>query len=76
VGGAPRGASLSGAGWGWLGYLINGFGLFLSPAFAAHHLSLAFLTPGIVAEGSLCLWLIVVGVNAVRWRRQAGAAVG
>jgi hypothetical protein len=56
-----------------LGYLINGFGLFLSPAFAAHHLSLAFLAPGIVAEGSLCLWLIVVGVNAGSWRQQAGS---
>jgi hypothetical protein len=26
------------------------------------------------AELALCLWLIVVGVNAEKWKEQAGAA--
>jgi hypothetical protein len=27
-----------------------------------------------VAEMALCLWLIVIGVNAERWKEQASAA--
>jgi hypothetical protein len=29
------------------------------------------LVPGVVGEGSLTLWLIIVGVNSERWRQQA-----
>ena len=53
-------------------YLINSFANFLSPAFAAHLLPY-ILIPG-VAELLLALWLVVLGVNAQRWREQASAA--
>jgi hypothetical protein len=32
------------------------------------------LVPGVVGEGSLTLWLILVGVNGERWTQQASAA--
>lgn len=53
--------------------LIYSFSTFLAPAFAAH-LFPAILAPGILGEGSLTLWLLLVGVNAAKWREQAGAA--
>jgi hypothetical protein len=52
---------------GGLCYLINSFADFLSPAFSAKIPALILLPPGI-AELSLCLWLIVVGVNVPKWR--------
>jgi hypothetical protein len=33
-----------------------------------------YLTISAVGEVLLCLWLVVVGVNAQRWKEQAGAA--
>jgi hypothetical protein len=33
------------------------------------------VVPGVVGEGSLALWLVVMGVNAGRWTQQANAAV-
>ncbi len=53
------------AGLGWLA--------FLSPNLA-HYLTLCIEGLGILAEASLMLWLIVVGVNVQRWKQQAGAA--
>jgi len=32
------------------------------------------IAPGFVAELSLTLWLLVIGVNAHRWKEQANAA--
>jgi len=52
------------AGLGWL--------TFLSPALA-HDLSPYILAAGI-GEVSLTVWLLVAGVNAERWKEQAGAA--
>lgn len=52
-----------------LGYLT-----FLSPPFA-EYVSPYNLTPAAFGEGSLMLWLIVMGVNAQRWKDQANAAV-
>ncbi len=52
---------------GGLCYLINSFAAFLAPAFAASIL----LVPGGVAELSLCLWLIVMGVNVPKWAEKA-----
>lgn len=68
----PRilGAMMALAGLGWL--------TFLSPPLANH-----LLTPvevlGILAEGLLMLWLLVMGVNSQRWTEQArtaGASAG
>jgi len=53
-------------------YLINCFANFLAPAFAAH-LVPYILIPG-VAELLFALWLLVMGVNAERWREQASRA--
>ena len=52
--------------------LIYGFASFLAPPFAAH-LFPAILAPGLVGEGSLTLWLLIVGVNAKKWKEQAAA---
>lgn len=52
--------------------LIYSFATFLAPAVAAK-LYPAILAPGLLGEGSLTLWLFLVGVNAAKWREQAGA---
>jgi hypothetical protein len=59
----PRflGVLLALAGVGWL--------IFLLPF--AKHLSTYLEALGIIAEGSLCLWLVVMGVNVQRWEEQA-----
>lgn len=46
--------------------LINSFALLLAPAFAAA-LFPGVLLPAFVGELSLCLWLIVKGVNLDAW---------
>jgi hypothetical protein len=51
-----------------LGYLT-----FLYPPLE-YALSLYLQVPGLLGEGSLTLWLLVVGVNAQRWKEQARAA--
>ena len=53
------------AGLGWLA--------FLSPA-VAQHLAPFIEGLGILAEASLMLWLIVMGVNVQRWSEQATTA--
>jgi hypothetical protein len=53
------------AGLGWL--------TFLSPPLA-NDLSPYILVFGFLAELSLCLWLLVKGVNVQRWKEQASAA--
>lgn len=57
-----------------LAYLANGFANMLAPGFAAHLVPWIGL-PTIVAEGSLCLWLLVVGVDVERWKARASAAI-
>ena len=52
------------AGLGWL--------TFLSPPFA-NHLSPYNLVFGFLAELSLMLWLLAMGVNVQRWKEQASA---
>jgi hypothetical protein len=54
------------AGLGWL--------TFLSPPLAGH-LSPYIFAPGILGEGALTMWLLVIGVNVQRWKEQASAAV-
>jgi hypothetical protein len=53
------------AGLGWLTFLSPPLANYLSP----YNLVLGFL-----AELSLCLWLLVMGVNVKRWKEQASAA--
>jgi|CZLA01.1.fsa_nt_gi hypothetical protein len=47
--------------------------LFLSPELAWSLQPYILVFPG-VGQISLCLWLLVIGVNAQRWREQASAA--
>ena len=47
-------------------YLINSFALIVSPALA-NRLFPAILLPSFVGEASLCLWLLIRGVNVERW---------
>jgi hypothetical protein len=63
----PRilGVLMAFAGLGWL--------TFLSPPLA-DYLSPYILVLGFLAELSLCLWLLVIGVNVPQWKEQASAA--
>jgi hypothetical protein len=63
----PRilGALMAFAGLGWLTYLSLPL---------VNHLSPYNLASAILAELSLMLWLLVLGVNVQRWREQASAA--
>src|SRR5438105_15878527 len=54
-------------------YLIYSFADLLAPGFAAHLVPWIQL-PALFGEGSLCLWLLVTGVDAVRWRERASTA--
>jgi hypothetical protein len=55
---------------GALCYLTNSFALFLAPALEAL-LFPGILVPAGIAELSLCLWLIVMGVNVPKWKEHA-----
>jgi hypothetical protein len=57
-----------------LAYLVYSFAYFLAPGFAAQLVPWIQL-PALVGEGSLCLWLLVVGVDVERWRKGASAAI-
>jgi len=52
-----------------LSYLINSFVLFLAPAFADTIFPILVLA--FIGETSLCLWLIVKGVNVAKWQEKA-----
>src|SRR5436305_1591843 len=56
-----------------LAYLVYSFADLLAPGFAAHLVPWIQL-PALFGEGSLCLWLLVAGVDAVRWRERASTA--
>ncbi|MFZ3218044.1 MAG: DUF4386 domain-containing protein [Candidatus Acidiferrales bacterium] len=49
-----------------LGYLM-----FLWPPLGSRLFFPYIAIPGVAGEGSLTLWLIIIGVNAQRWRAQA-----
>jgi hypothetical protein len=53
-------------------YLTYAFADFLAPGFAAHLVPYIQVPSGL-AELSLALWLLVVGLNAQRWHEQAHA---
>ncbi len=63
----PRvlGVLMASAGLGWLAFLLPTL---------PHYLSLSIEGLGILAEASLMIWLIVVGVNAQQWKEQPSAA--
>jgi len=50
-------------------YLINSYALFLAPSFA-DRIFPAILIPAFIGEASLCLWLLVKGVNLEQWHRR------
>ena len=52
-----------------LSYLTNSFALLLAPSFASQIFP-AILVPALVGEASLCLWLIVKGVNVEKWKAR------
>jgi hypothetical protein len=54
-------------------YLTNSFALILSPA-VANRLFPAILVPAFIGEVSLCLWLLVKGVNVKQWKERVRAA--
>src|SRR5712691_13243207 len=55
-----------------LSYLTNSFALILAPTFA-NRIFPAVLVPAFVGEASLCLWLLVKGVNVEKWEEKASA---
>ncbi len=56
-----------------LAYLVYSFADLLAPGFAAQLVPWIQL-PALVGEGSLCLWLLVVGLDAQRWKERASGA--
>ena len=57
-----------------LAYLVYSFADFLVPGFAAQ-LVPWIQFPALLGEGSLCLWLLVLGVDVERWNQAASAAL-
>jgi hypothetical protein len=57
-----------------LAYLVGGFTDFLAPGVAARLVPWIGL-PTIFGEGSLCLWLLVAGVDVERWKERAAASI-
>lgn len=51
-------------------YLVNSFGNFLAPAFAARFFSVLLVFG--LAEVALCLWLLFRGVDVRKWYERAG----
>ncbi len=64
----PRilGVLMAFAGLSWLTFLLTSLTNYLSPY---------NLACGLIGEASVFLWLLVMGVNAERWREQAGTAI-
>ena len=57
-----------------LACLAYGFADLLAPGFAAHLIPWIEL-PAVFGEGSLCLWLLVAGVDVGRWQERASATI-
>lgn len=60
---------------GGLCYITNSFAMILAPKFA-DMLFPAILIPVFIAEMSLCLWLILKGVNIIKWEKQISLGTG
>jgi hypothetical protein len=50
-------------------YLTNSFALFVAPAFHARIFP-TILVPSFIGELSLCLWLLVMGVDVPKWQER------
>ena len=57
-----------------LAYLCYSFTDILAPDVAVRLVPWIQL-PALIGEGSLCLWLLVIGINLDRWNQQATAAI-
>jgi hypothetical protein len=57
---------------GGLCYIVNSFANFLAPGFAAGLFPYIQIPSGL-AELTLCLWLLVMGVNVTKWKEKANA---
>jgi hypothetical protein len=57
-----------------LAYLVNSFTGLLAPEFAAH-LDPWIKAPALLGEGSLCLWLLAVGINVERWKKWTSTPI-
>ena len=51
-------------------YLVNGFAAMIMPRLATHLVPYIQL-PILAGEGSLCLWMLIAGVNESRWNALA-----
>ena len=71
----PKAIGAAMAADGLASYLAYGFTSLLAPGVAAHLVPWIQL-PTILGEGSLCLWLLIRGVDTGRWTQQASAATG
>ena len=58
-----------------VGYLINSLAWFLFPGIAAH-LFPYILLPAFIGEVSMCIWLIVKGVNVTKWEEKTTHLAG
>jgi len=52
-----------------LSYLTNSFTLILAPTYST--MIFPILVLPFIGESSLCLWLIVKGVNVPKWKEKA-----
>jgi hypothetical protein len=59
--------------FGALCYLTYSLATLLAPGFA-HRLVPYIQLPSLIGEGTLCLWLLIVGVNVQQWEQHASAA--
>jgi uncharacterized protein DUF4386 len=57
-----------------MAYLVYSFADLISPGVAAQLVPWIQL-PALIGEGSLCLWLLFVGVNVERWNKRARVAL-
>src|SRR5918912_4300990 len=57
-----------------MAYLVYSFANLVAPGFAAQLVPWIQL-PALVGEGSLCLWLLVAGLDVERWNEWANASI-
>src|SRR6267143_6146963 len=59
---------------GGTSYVISSFANFVAPPLGAR-LSPFVIPAAVVGEGSLCLWLLVIGLNLKKWEEQSSPAL-